>query len=190
MGLGEAVDSDVPVVLDLEYNCFSAFYAKVSSSPSCASTHHDINPPGAKSNLDCIVLLAPSPHRDAEALIHFPTFPQLRSPTSLSTTSPFWQRLLPVENMDTDQIEVNVNDVVEYVRKLQDEQPNPNDNEHLPMESPARQELRGEVAPLLEKVHKEYCALFCKAYEEHDHAKAVKLKKLLEQMLVSLRSST
>lgn len=92
--------------------------------------------------------------------------------------------------MSLEETKKTLDEVVEYMSRLEEgSEVDTTMNDHLPQESKAHQELRDNVAPLLQKVHKDYNRLFCDAYEKHDLAKAQKLRKLLEQMLTSLRSS-
>lgn len=105
--------------------------------------------------------------------------------------------------MDTETTKKNFEEVMEFVEQLKRNSPKAKSpvNSNLPMdpdeaiesiepsESTAHEKLRNQVAPLLEKVHEDYNKLFCEAYEEHDEQKAEKLRKLLEQMLIMIRSS-
>ena len=99
-------------------------------------------------------------------------------------------RLL-INVMDTETTKENFQEVLEFVEELKSTTQGANDSnsQHLPQESEAHQELRNEVKPLLDKIHKDYNRLFCEAYEEHDLTKAQKLRKLLTEMLVLIRSS-
>lgn len=85
----------------------------------------------------------------------------------------------------------NINEMMENMQQLDAETPDATStaSSNPPTESAAHKKLREEVSPLLEKIHKECNELFCQAYEKHDLAKAKKLHKLLEQMLVLVRSS-
>ena len=88
-------------------------------------------------------------------------------------------------------VQKDLDQVIEFSKELeanaQDTNSAMTNANSVPDESAAHSKLRHEVMPLLKKVHQEYCALFCDAYEDSDLQKAEKLRKLLQQMLVTIR---